>query len=330
MASTPQLRSRIANHRNRKDGQDATLSPASTTTESSVVGSSPVFRKPDENSYWPTIATKDAIPEWLRDNDYIIRGHPMPTFSYQRSFRLWRCLHMETMNIYTHLIGTAAFVMTGIALYSYSSSKSLSLSVGDRFAFGLSITAGAACFGLSATFHTFRSHSYKIHHFFGRLDIFGICLLALGGGASATCYAFFCSPTTQRVYWVLNAFAALGAAIVLFDTGGGGSKMRTLRGGVFALLALTAMLPIFHGIAKLGWNQACREIGAQWYLSEGLTLCLGVSLFVARLPERLSPGTFDIWGHSHQLHHICAVVGTACHLVALMRSYKYRQAHPGC
>ncbi|KAF2264375.1 HlyIII-domain-containing protein [Lojkania enalia] len=310
--------------------KDATLSPTSTTTDPSVASSSPILQKPDEDSYWPTIATKDEIPGWLRDNDCIVGGHPMPTYSYKRSFRLWRCLHMETMNIWTHLIGTAAFVTTGITLYIYAISKSLGLSVGDKFAFGISITAGAACFGLSTTFHTLRSHSYNVHHFWGRLDIFGICLLALGGGTSATYYAFFCNPMIQRVYWGLNSCTALAAAIVLFDTGGGGSKMRNLRGSVFVLLALTAMLPIFHGIGKLGWAKACREIGAQWYLSEGLILCLGVTMFVGRLPERLSPGTFDVWGHSHQLHHICAVIGTTLHVVALGTSYKYRQAHPGC
>jgi adiponectin receptor len=166
--------------------------------------------------------------------------------------------------------------------------------------------------------------------FLGRLDIFGICLLALGGGASATYYAFYCNPKVRRIYWALNACATLGAAIVLFDTGGGCTKMRTLRGGVFVLLASTAMLPIFHGIAELGWHQACKEIGAHWYLSEGLVLCLGVSMFVARLPETLSPGTFDVWGHSHQLHHICAVVGTAFHVAALVTGLKYRQEHLAC
>lgn len=75
--------------------------------------------------------------------------------------------------------------------------------------------------------------------------------------------------------------------------------MRSLHGGIFVLLALTAMLPIFHGIGKLGWYQACTEIGAQWYLPEGVILCLGVFLFLWRLPGRSSPGTFDGRGHLH-------------------------------
>jgi predicted membrane channel-forming protein YqfA (hemolysin III family) len=156
----------------------------------------------------------------------------------------------------------------------------------------VSITAAAICVGLSTTFHTLRSHSYDVHHRWGRFDILGICLLALGGGSSAT----YCDPTAQDVCWGLNSSAILPAAVVLFDTGGGGSRMRALRGGTFGALALTAMLPIFNGIGKLGWNRACTEIGAQWYLAEGLVLLFGFSMFVGRLPERLSPGSFDVLG----------------------------------
>jgi adiponectin receptor len=308
--------------------KDAILSPASTSSGSS---DSPILHnKKDAEPYWPMIGTKYDIPGWLQDNDFIISGHPMPTHSYKRSFRLWRCLHMETMNIWTHLLGSAAFVGAGITLHRSAISSRLNLTTGDKFAFGISLSAAALCFGLSTTFHTLRSHSYSIHHRWGRFDIFGICLLALGGGSSATYYAARCDPIAQRVYWCLNGGAAVAAAVVLFDTGGGGNKMRTLRGGTFSALAITAMLPIFHGIGKLGWSRACEEIGAQWYLTEGLVLLFGVSCFVGRLPERLSPGSFDIWGHSHQIHHICAVLGQAFHIVALVTGYKFRNAHPTC
>jgi adiponectin receptor len=311
--------------------KDANLSPASTTTNASILSSAPILHgKKDKGPYWPTIGTKDDIPTWLQDNDYIVGGHPMPTYSYQRSFRLWRCLHMETMNIWTHLIGGVAFIGAGITLHRYAVSKSLDLTTGDKFAFGISMTAAAMCFGLSTTFHTLRSHSYDVHHRWGRFDIFGICLLALGSGSSATYYAAHCNPIAQRVYWSLNGGAALAAGAVLFDTGGGGNKMRTLRGGIFGVLALTAMLPIFHGIGRLGWDRACTEIGAQWYVAEGLVLLFGVTCFVLRLPERLSPGSFDIWGHSHQIHHVCAVIGQAFHVTALLVGYKYRHAHSEC
>ncbi|KAF3189509.1 hypothetical protein TWF788_010588 [Orbilia oligospora] len=143
------------------------------------------------------------------------------------------------MNIYTHLIGSIGFFATGIALYNTAKSTSLlTLTAGDTFAFGISITAAT---------------------------------LSLGGGASANYYAMYSNPKVQRIYWGVNAGSALIAAITLFDTGGGGTKMRALRGGTFSILAISAMLPIFQAVGTLGWDRACTEIGAQWYLAEGIS-----------------------------------------------------------
>lgn len=140
-----------------------------TSTEASVDSSAPILRRSSES--WPTFGTKDESPGWLKDNDYIIGAHAMPTYSYKGSFRLWGCLHMETMNIWTHLVGGAAFITAEIAMYKLAVSKSLGLTIGDRFSVGMSLTSGALCFALSTTFHTLRSHSYSVHHFWGRLDM---------------------------------------------------------------------------------------------------------------------------------------------------------------
>ena len=273
--------------------------------------------------YWPQLAHRDEIPKWLRDNDYILTGHPMPTHSYQKSYRLWRCLHMETMNIWTHILGSMAFIAIGIILFNYASA--MNTDTYDMIAIGASILSAAICFGLSANFHTLRSHSYNVHHFWGKMDILGICVLAFGGGTSITYYAFYDQRIIQRAYWSLSIFSSLAAAYTLFDTGGGGSKMRTLRGGVFSLLVLSAMLPVFHCVHSLGWAQSCDQIGAQWLLAEAFTLLTAVSAFVGRMPERFSPGSFDIWGHSHQIFHTLAVVGTAFHLQALLQAFTYQR-----
>lgn len=102
---------------------------------------------------------------------------------------------------------------------------------------------------------------------------------------------FNCRPATQRLYWGLSLCTALAAAYTI-DTGGGGSKMRSLRGGTVTFLGVSAMLPITHSIRQLGWDRAYAENGAGWYLAEGLSLLVGAGIFVSRLPERLSPGFF--------------------------------------
>jgi adiponectin receptor len=167
--------------------------------------SAPKSPKSLQDPYWPTIAHIDLVPLWLRDNDFILTGHPLPTLSLRKSFRLWCCLHNESVNIYSHFLGSAFSIATGLTLLGYvdASSSYPTAATGDRFAFASFFAAVVTCFGASATFHTLRSHSYNVHHFWGRMDILGINILALGGSASATYYAFYCNSKLQRIYWAL-------------------------------------------------------------------------------------------------------------------------------
>jgi adiponectin receptor len=290
----------------------------------------------DVSPYWPILAPHTHLPAWLQDNDYIINYHPMPTNTYARSFRLLRCLHMETINIWTHLLGSVAFLVAAMAtlpsLSSSASTAASSTSSNKPYLFPLLIflAASSLCFSLSATFHTLRSHSYTVHHFWGRMDLLGICILAVGAGFSSTHFAFYCETDLGSRYRYLNLASGLIAAMMLFDTGGGGVKMRRLRGSVFAALAVSALGPVGHFVLVSGWEAACKRIGVQWYLAELAVMVVGVVVFVARVPERWSPGRFDIWGHSHQLFHFCALIGAGFHFVALLFGYRYRQSHPGC
>lgn len=52
-----------------------------------------------------------SLPLWLRDNDFLLRGHRPQLASFRECFRSIFRLHTETGNIWTHLIGelTVAF-----------------------------------------------------------------------------------------------------------------------------------------------------------------------------------------------------------------------------
>ncbi|KAM7537601.1 hypothetical protein Aperf_G00000068996 [Anoplocephala perfoliata] len=45
------------------------------------------------------------LPDWLRDNDYLLWGHRPQLASFQLCFRSIFRIHTETGNIWTHLIG---------------------------------------------------------------------------------------------------------------------------------------------------------------------------------------------------------------------------------
>lgn len=49
-------------------------------------------------------------------------------------------------------------------------------------------------------------------------------------------------------------------------------------------------------------------------------------IFATHLPERLAPGHFDYIGHSHQVFHVCGILGTHFQLEAILMDMSERQA----
>nr|KAF6275157.1 adiponectin receptor 1 [Pipistrellus kuhlii] len=49
----------------------------------------------------------DVLPDWLKDNDYLLHGHRPPMPSFRACFRSIFRIHTETGNIWTHLLATA-------------------------------------------------------------------------------------------------------------------------------------------------------------------------------------------------------------------------------
>lgn len=47
----------------------------------------------------------DVLPDWLKDNDYLLHGHRPPMPSFRACFRSIFRIHTETGNIWTHLLG---------------------------------------------------------------------------------------------------------------------------------------------------------------------------------------------------------------------------------
>ena len=84
---------------------------------------------------------------------------------------------METMITCTHRRGSAAFIAIGAILFDYA--IVVNTATCDMVAIGGSNLSAATCFRLSADFQALRSHSYNVHHFWGKMDILGTILIFL-------------------------------------------------------------------------------------------------------------------------------------------------------
>uniref|UniRef100_A0A8D2JRJ4 Adiponectin receptor 1 n=1 Tax=Sciurus vulgaris TaxID=55149 RepID=A0A8D2JRJ4_SCIVU len=49
----------------------------------------------------------EVLPDWLKDNDYLLHGHRPPMPSFRACFKSIFRIHTETGNIWTHLLASA-------------------------------------------------------------------------------------------------------------------------------------------------------------------------------------------------------------------------------
>ncbi|CAK7205567.1 hypothetical protein SEUCBS139899_008344 [Sporothrix eucalyptigena] len=59
----------------------------------------------------------DDLPEWRRDNHYVLSGYRPTSHSYVASFGSVLGIHNESVNIWTHLGGAVAAALLGVTLY---------------------------------------------------------------------------------------------------------------------------------------------------------------------------------------------------------------------
>ena len=52
-----------------------------------------------------TVVHHHHLPKWLRDNDFLIKGHRPPLCSFKHCLKSVFRIHTETANIWTHLLG---------------------------------------------------------------------------------------------------------------------------------------------------------------------------------------------------------------------------------
>lgn len=109
--------------------------------------------------------------------------------------------HNETVNIWTHLIGSTVAVLTLIycavaiqgegrsnatrlgwaaavtVIQPFPSASQPSVTWMDSLGFIVFFLSAATCLGFSATFHILHSHSMHVSHYWNRLDYVGIVVL---------------------------------------------------------------------------------------------------------------------------------------------------------
>ncbi|XP_051911983.1 adiponectin receptor protein 2 [Hippocampus zosterae] len=272
----------------------------------------------------------DVLPDWLKDNDFLLHGHRPPMPSFRACFRSIFRIHTETGNIWTHLLGCLFFLCLGL-MYMFRPNMSFVAPVQEKVAIGMFFLGAILCLSFSWLFHTVYCHSEGVSRVFSKLDYSGIAFLIMGSFVPWLYYSFYCSPQPCFIYLLVVCVLGLSAITVsqcdFFAT----PQYRGVRAGVFVGLGLSGVVPTLHFVISEGLIRAT-TIGQMGWLFLMATLYItGACLYAARIPERFFPGKCDIWFHSHQLFHILVVAGAFVHFhgVSNLQEFRYT-AGAGC
>jgi len=268
-----------------------------------------------------------ALPNWLQDNNFLVRGHRPPLPCVKECFKSIFRIHTETMNIWTHLLGCLAF----FAMYIFFLTRpAVEIQLQEKLVFSAFFVGAVACLLLSATFHTLHCHSEFVGKLFSKLDYVGIALLIMGSFFPWLYYGFYCERSLQIFYLSVTFVLGLAAIVVSLWDKFGEPRLRPLRAGLFAGFGLSGIIPAVHYALAKGWIHAISKASLGWLILMGSLYVLGAIVYASRIPERWFPGKCDIWGHSHQLFHLLVIAAAFVHYHGISEMAMHRLAYGEC
>ncbi|VDL19097.1 unnamed protein product [Hymenolepis diminuta] len=267
------------------------------------------------------------LPEWLRDNDYLLWGHRPQLASFQMCFRSIFRIHTETGNIWTHLVGFVCFLVLCISFLAH---PGLDLPWDEILVITVFFISAILALGFSWTFHTVYCHSEHVGKLFGKLDYIGIAILVVGSFVPWIHYSFYCHMPSKIIY--ISGITILGIISIIISSQDRfcKPKYRGVRAGVFISLGLSAVVPFMHYILLEGFWNTVSTPAVRWLVLMAVLYITGALIYACRFPECLYPGKFDIWFQSHQIFHVFVVMAALVHLNSILEIAEYRQSRREC
>ena len=147
----------------------------------------------------PFIGTIEEAPEFLKVKTQLVTGFRINFNTYELAYKSVFMLHNETMNVWTHALGSSAFVIVlGYVIFWLAFLSPVTVAIpaenNDIPLWPLVIHAIGAILqmGLSAYFHLFHCVCEHSFHTLQKLDFAGIALMLAGSVTPPYYYGFIC------------------------------------------------------------------------------------------------------------------------------------------
>ena len=272
------------------------------------------------------------LPNWLQYNEYLTDHHRPPMNSFSGCFKTMFRMHTETWNIWTHFLGFVFFVVLCLGIYVYGDYITFLFEDIEIYKLPATEQAMLFCFFLAAMicllfstiFHLFSNHSQTVYKIFCRLDYSGISISLAGCTIPACYYGLYCNTIPQYTHITIVGLLSILSMIISLWSKFSIPKYRPLRFAVFVSFGLYGFIPGIHVCLIEGFFE---EHTIQWVtglLTTGSINILGALFYVSQFPERFFPGRFNTWANSHQIWHMCSLLGFIVHYDTLLGMVRYR------
>ena len=223
--------------------------------------------------------------------------------------------HNETMNIWTHLIGSVLFVFLLYLTFAipisprFGQTKVVELcdlvreefnemvhgsdSVVPRWPITIFVLCAIFCLSGSTIFHSFLCCSQRVRTILQTIDYCGISILISGSYFPVIYYPFYNYSQSLRFHLVVVILInALNVSVMITPTFRQ-PKYRAVRAASFTCVACYAFIPLCQLYILDGFSNPIFSV-MKWYIvGMGGSYILGAILYGSRFPEKYWPGSFD-------------------------------------
>ncbi|XP_030015722.1 membrane progestin receptor gamma-B [Sphaeramia orbicularis] len=282
----------------------------------------------------PRVFTINQVPKVFHE-DCIISGYRYPHSSATDCVLSLFQLTNETLNIWTHFLPTWYFLWKLVTVVV------MQMAWQDSFTWPLLVYLLSCCIYplASSCAHTFSTMSARARHICFFFDYGALSFYSLGSAVTYSAYIFpdqWVNSVFHRFYIhiaVINTVICTGLAcysrlglpflqynhhtIKRFPECQSPKFSKVVRVVAFAYPYLYDSIPLFYRVFLcVGDGCTDNDTNTLHYNHIALAFFTGF-LFATHLPERLAPGSFDYIGHSHQLFHVCGILGTHFQMKAI-------------
>ncbi|XP_054588265.2 membrane progestin receptor gamma-B isoform X2 [Nothobranchius furzeri] len=274
--------------------------------------------------------------------DSIISGYRHPRSSAIDCILSLFQMTNETLNIWTHFLPTWYFLwkLVTVVLMQWVWQ--------DPFTWPLVVFLLSCCIYplVSSCAHTFSTMSAQARHICFFFDYGALSFYSLGSAIVYYAYIFpdkWVNGVLHQCYipiallntifcTILACYTRLGFPFLHYNNDAvkrmpaSPKFSKLLRVIAFAFPYAFDNIPLFYRVF-LCEGEGCTDNETIILHYQHIALAFLTSfLFASHLPERLAPGSFDYIGHSHQLFHVCAIVGTHFQMQAIEQDMVTRRS----